>query len=508
MSNQKTWDATLNRIERGQAAPPNELKSAQKKRIASLLGNYAEFVKYYFSEYAKFECATFHTELAEYVVNNKVCNVNLVWFRGAAKSTHSNLFLPIYLMVKKELYFMVLCGHTELQASILLTDLHTNLAENQRLINDFGEFLPPQTPSDCFTTKAGVTFKSIGLGSKPRGMKINGHRPDYIVADDIEDDKVCENGERVAGYYRWLNRALRKTMDFQKEDTRRRFIISNNLFHDAGIIARFINNKSHKTIQVNALIKPEKEPTKPIWKYDGWIPAWEAKISNDDYYKEYLTDIEGFDAEFMNIPPISRERIFRSEWLQFKKMYYTDYKTIEIYIDPAYRKSKRSDTFAIMVWAKWHHQYHLLDVYCRKSTLSEAANWLYQFDDNLPAGILANYRIEQYFQQFNTFNEELSTRAPNAQARINLYPDIRTKGEKWGRIMGLQLIFEGRNVFISKDIENKADTQEFIKQFLEFPKGKVDSLDATEGAWHYLKQYSERTDDNFRFIEERTDMRY
>lgn len=118
-----------------------ETPEEQKARIKRLLGNYEEFVEYYFPHYASSKCASFHIKLANMVKRDPFIALLLAWARGLAKSTHCDILIPLWLWCNGMLRVMLLVGQTEEKAKKLLGDLQAELEGNQRLKNDFGDQL-------------------------------------------------------------------------------------------------------------------------------------------------------------------------------------------------------------------------------------------------------------------------------------------------------------------------------------------------------------------------------
>ena len=111
-----------------------ETPEEQKARIKRLLGNYEEFVEYYFPHYASSKCASFHIKLANMVKRDPFIALLLAWARGLAKSTHCDILIPLWLWCNGMLRVMLLVGQTEEKAKKLLGDLQAELEGNQRLI--------------------------------------------------------------------------------------------------------------------------------------------------------------------------------------------------------------------------------------------------------------------------------------------------------------------------------------------------------------------------------------
>ena len=145
----------------------------KEKRIRRLQSNYAAFCEYYFPHYLTLRDkvtgdvirvvhnAPFHNAAANKVKNTPNLKAVFKWPRGHAKSTHFDVFLPLWLMFQSQrlINFMVAVGKSEDSAARLLGDIQAELEYNQRLIADFGDQknLGEWTEGE-FKTQSGVKF--------------------------------------------------------------------------------------------------------------------------------------------------------------------------------------------------------------------------------------------------------------------------------------------------------------------------------------------------------------
>ena len=111
-----------------------ESPSERDRRIRRLQSNYAAFCEYYFPHYLTLRDkvtgealrvihnAPFHNAAAMKVKNTPNLKAVFKWPRGHAKSTHFDIFLPLWLMFqpKRLINFMVVVGKSEDSANRLL----------------------------------------------------------------------------------------------------------------------------------------------------------------------------------------------------------------------------------------------------------------------------------------------------------------------------------------------------------------------------------------------------
>ncbi len=156
-----------------------ESPSDRDRRIRRLLSNYAAFCEYYFPHYLALRDkvsgnvirvihnAPFHNEAARLVRRTPDLKAVFKWPRGHAKSTHFDIFIPLWLLFQPQrlINFMVVVGKSQDSANRLLADIQAELGFNRRLIADFGEqrSLGEWTDGE-FKTQSGAKFLAVGRG--------------------------------------------------------------------------------------------------------------------------------------------------------------------------------------------------------------------------------------------------------------------------------------------------------------------------------------------------------
>lgn len=200
-----------------------ETPAQRDRRILRLQGNYAAFCEYYFPHFLTLRDKTtgeairtihnapFHNAAAAKVRGTPNLKAVFMWPRGHAKSTHMDIFVPLWLMFqpKRLINFMVVVGKSEDSATRLLGDIQAELEHNQRIIADFGKQQGNASWQDGeFKAANGVKFLACGRGQSPRGLRDREARPDYIVIDDLDDDELCRNEKRVHDITDWVKEAL------------------------------------------------------------------------------------------------------------------------------------------------------------------------------------------------------------------------------------------------------------------------------------------------------------
>lgn len=466
-----------------------ETPAARDKRRRRLLDNYAAFCEYYFPHYLTLRDkvtgevirtihnAPFHNEAARKVRSTPNLKAVFQWPRGHAKSTHFDIFMPLWLMFqpKRLINFMVIVGKSEDSAIRLLGDIQAELEHNQRIIADFGRQRGSASWQDGeFKAANGVKFLACGRGQSPRGLRDRESRPDYIVIDDLDDDELCRNEKRVHDLTDWVKEALFGSLDVG----RGRFIMVGNLISKNSVL---FNITKTPGVFVS-VIKAVDRNGEPVWR-----GKWTKEEARE--YRDFV-GYRAWEKEMMH-NPIVDGTIFRSEWIRFKKMpKLSKYEMLVCYTDPSFKSTTSNDYKASRLWGKIGNELHLIDCYVRQDTVSGMVRWLYNLYESLPEGVAVRFFMEANFMQ-DIILDEFTTEGNIRGYQLPLLPDKRKKPEKIQRIEAVSPLWERGFVFYNEALKDSPDMQVGIEQTLALERGSRvhdDAPDADEGAIWYLQR--------------------
>ena len=98
------WKLRCEEVKSATAFASKETPTEQRKRILHLLSDYNAFVEYYFPHYTYNEVlgrsipsAPFHLAAAKKIRDTPNLKAVFQWARGHAKSTHMDVFVPLWL---------------------------------------------------------------------------------------------------------------------------------------------------------------------------------------------------------------------------------------------------------------------------------------------------------------------------------------------------------------------------------------------------------------------------
>ena len=467
-----------------------ENATQREQRIKRLQRDYAAFCEYYFPHFLNLRDkatgkvirtvhnAPFHNAAARKVKSTPNLKAVFMWPRGHAKSTHFDIFMPLWLMFQPDrlINFMVVVGKSEDSADRLLGDIQAELQYNKRIVADFGEQMSLGNWMEGeFTTRNGVKFLAVGRGQSPRGLREREARPDYIVIDDLDDDELCRNERRVRELTDWVKEALFGALDVG----RGRFIMVGNLISKNSVLA---NIAAIRGVHVSKICAVDDKGN-PVWK-DKW-----TKQEAQEY-----ADFVGYRAwqkEMMH-NPINEGAIFKHDWIRYKKVLpLRKYEQLICYTDPSFKSTTANDYKACRLWGKHGNELHLIDCYVRQDTVSGMVRWLYNLYERLSgAGVAASFYMEANFMQ-DIILDEFTTEGELRGYQLPIMPDTRKKPEKIQRIEAVSPLWERGFVFYNEALKDSPDMQVGIEQTLALERGSHvhdDAPDADEGAIWFLQR--------------------
>lgn len=480
----KEWRRQHEATQSGEIFKKKEDPSVQIKRIERARKDYNFFVKTYFPNIARCECGKFQIDAANYILNNPNTRAVFEWARGHAKSTHFGVLVPLWLKIQKDKQFhtLVLVSKSEDSADRLLADLQAELEFNELYAKDFGKQMKDGNWAEGeFTTEDGCYFISLGRGQSPRGIKSNGRRPDYIIIDDIDDDEMVRNDQRVSKATEWVLSALFGTM----EAGRGRFIMVGNKIAKTSILSKIIERPGVHHTKVNILDKNGN----PTWK-ENYTPAEVAEI------RAFMGERK-FQKEYMN-NPLTEGAIFQQKHIRYGKMLpLKEYRQLICYTDPSFKNSATADYKATMLVGKTPDgHFHLLKAFAGQTSVSEMVNWHYEIMDYVDGKVPVMYYMESNFMQ-DLMLDEFKKVGASVGLHVPIRGDSRKKPDKFARIEAMQPLFERGLVVFNENEKNTPGMQVLEEQLLMFERGSRshdDAPDALESAIWMLSQRTRTSD--------------
>ena len=277
------------------------------------------------------------------------------------------------------------------------------------------------------------------------------------MIDDLDDDEIVLNKDRVNKLTAWVREALYGALD----GGRGRFIMVGNLIARNSVLQNISSIPGVYVSQVNILDS------------QGEV-SWSAKWTKQEVQaqKDFM-GYRSFEKENMN-NPILEGSVFRAEWIRYKKLpSLSTYEDMVLYIDPSWKSTKKNDYKAAKLWGTTKTG----ELHCIRPFLRQCS-------------------VEASFMQ-DTLLDEFSTEGNLRGYQLPITGDKRAKPNKFARIEAISPLWERGKVYYNLDLKDDPDMLVSIEQTLSLEAGMSghdDGPDADEGAIWLLQRRS-RTQD-------------
>ncbi len=200
----------------------------------------------------------FHRELVNELEDPSVQFLEVMGFRGSAKSTLGSFALPLWAALEKpELFpFIILIADTGLQTALnvanIKNELDTNLLIKQDYGNISGEFVQDWSleseedwQSKNMLLSNGVRIMARSRNQKVRGLRHKEHRPKLVVVDDPEDLEWVRTKENRDKTDRWFTGEVIPAMDARS----RKLVLIGNMLHTDALMSRVKKKGQFKVLE-------------------------------------------------------------------------------------------------------------------------------------------------------------------------------------------------------------------------------------------------------------------
>jgi len=262
----------------------------------------------YLAHYLTIAPANFHDELLDTLGDYNEKMIEVLGFRGSAKSTFGSLALPLWAALEHpDLYpFIIPIADTGTQADMNIGNIKEELENNLLIRQDYGnvtgKFGEDFTLASEEEWKArnmllsnGVRILARSRGQKIRGLRHRQSRPSLVVIDDPEDLEWVRTKDNRDKTERWLRGEVIPAIN----EVHGRLVVIGNQLHTDALMARLMKYKSFRHLEYS-LIRNGK--TRWLAKY----PTQQAlddqrdKVGVTAWQREYLLKIvpeEGADIK-------------------------------------------------------------------------------------------------------------------------------------------------------------------------------------------------------------------
>ena len=403
--------------------------------------------------------------------------------RGHAKTTAITHSYCLAEVLFRNSRFVLLVSDTEGQAIMFLSDIKTEILENDKLRELFGikRFIKDTETDIIVEMKDGHQFRIIAKGSmqKVRGVRWRNMRPDLIIGDDLENDEIVMNEERRDKFRRWINNALLPALS----DEGKCRIVGTILHLDSFLERTMPEFEDTKHTEFDGLRWTSTNPNR-VWdsvRYQGHNEdfselLWPEKFSKRRYLAirtRYVDDgnPEGYAQEYLNYPIDEATSYFRKkDFMEWKDR--DEYMEYYIGGDLAIsEKDKRAFTVFIVAGLTRENKIVVVDVVRFRGDSLVIVDALFDLQ--------TKYQPEIVFLESENIAKSIGPFIDQEMLRrgvfLNIEGDNPTK-DKTQRARALQARMKAGGVYFDMEAEWYSA---LFTEMVTFPRGKyMDQVDA------------------------------
>lgn len=378
-------------------------------------------------------------------------------FRGFAKSTLLEEYVIISAMFR-EFNFAVFIGNAYGMACERLAAVKQELTNNDGLIELFGDQHGPVWSEGEIVLANGIKMQAIGARQSMRGVKHYENRPDLALIDDLEDEEMVATKEAILKNKRWFNGTLRPALD-----PKGKIRMLGTPLHPDALIEQVMKSPEWLTLRFPICYIDEFGVEQATWPSRfpmAWVDKLRKQYSEDgsavEFEQEYMCRSENaalkpFKQEMIRVVPV------RSTWMAKK-----------VIVDPARTVNERTSAQTGYVVESWiGNKLVMHEAFGRFHRPDEIVDTIFKLDEeHRPIEIAVEVNgLEEFLMQ--PLRNEMLKRGRS----LPIVP-VRAPKNKIVFITGLQPFY------IAGEVEHAKPLPELDAQLVQFPKGRMDILNA------------------------------
>ena len=413
--------------------------------------------------------------------------------------THNTTILsflyPLHQIYHKEKHYIILTGYTKEKASEHISAIAEQIKTNDMLKAIYGPIEVTRDSAQVLELRNqdGFTIRVHALGAEQlggkRGGKFGAYRPDLIIIDDIDDDKLVQSPDRRREMQRLIDDAL-----IPMGDKNTQYIAVGTMLHFDCQIAKMVDKAQYLTWHKMFYTAVIDEPTKKVLWKECRSFEWLMQLKKN----KPLT----YAKEFQNNPVAGENTRFAIEMFRYWQhldagyILYDDNKQIiakglwtdcvpAIACDLAWSEKKTADETVIMsclltpkgdiIVYNYHNERGMRPERFRNILFDQVAH-LKELTNTLPKVGMEKAMLER-------INKDLIKAEMRKRNTFFVLKDLKWEHDKLSRI---EIALEAR--YANNTMYHKHGMGELEEQLLQFPYGKHDDIiDALQGTTQLLK---------------------
>lgn len=303
------------------------------------------FFATYFSSYMKYEISDLHRDLFALTEQDETPLAVVMAFRGSAKSTIMTMSYPIWAIIERQQKkFVLITSQTIYQSRMHITSIKRELESNQLLANDLGPFVEQRDElgsTSLYLSKYDARIMAISTEQSVRGIRHGAHRPDLIIADDVEDVNSVKSRDGRNKTFDWYTGEI-----IPAGDTYTKRIVVGNLLHEDSLLMRLkaliANDEIDGVFREWPIMRNGKSTWPDKYPDKASIKKMERSVaSRIAWEREYMLNLVADDDQIIDKSEIRY-------YDEIPQQLSGQYKRIIIGVDLAISESDKADFTAIL----------------------------------------------------------------------------------------------------------------------------------------------------------------
>ena len=303
------------------------------------------FFHLYFGHYIEFETAEFQREIFQKVADNSIEHLVIVAFRGSGKSTIVSMAFPLWAMIgAMQKKYIVIVSQTQQQAQQHLRNFRAEVESNELFRNDFGNLEEESNEwgiSALTMPQLGAKIIAVSREQGIRGLRSGPHRPDLVIADDVEDTASVKTREGRNKTYDWFTSEI---MPIGSQKTK--FVTIGNLLHEDSLLMRLKDGFAAGTHTGEFREYPIEKDGVPLW------PGMYADAKAIEKQRKRIGNRVAWEREYRLKIIANEEQIITKSMIQTYDMIparlHNEYQEYAIGVDLAISERDTADYTAIV----------------------------------------------------------------------------------------------------------------------------------------------------------------
>lgn len=390
--------------------------------------------------------------------------------RGWGKTSIDGLAFPARNICYRLKKFIVHVSNTADAAIMVARNLKQALITEDIKRGDiiptvFGNLKGSQWGEQKFV--AGSTFvMPRGSGQQIRGLNYEGHRPDLIIVDDLEDAEAVMNEERREKLKQWFFADLMNSVDRSSKEWK--IVVVGTILHEAALLTQLLQDDTWERVKISLC----DDSLKSNW------PDYMSDQQVEELFRSYANQgqADTFAREYQNKPISGLDAVFKGEYFKgYEPRELIESRSPDLFfvtiVDPAKTvKLSSADSAVVTVGLDMKAQkIYFHDCVAKKMHPDELMDAMFEQVERHGSRILA--------VEVTSLNEFITQPIKNEMRKRGCYPqfvELKARDKKENRVAQLAPFYRQGYIFHNRNVSQKLEMQ-----LMSFPRSELwDVMDA------------------------------